>query len=123
MVQMTSYLHHNFMSIRESFSESLVKIRHDDVAWRHVTFSCILCLESADVSKKNCIIDGRVLIFRVQRYNTFPTRGQPPFYDKRLKKYRIFNIGRIFADFWWRLRQKSWRQQNTAVSMLQIAEK
>ena len=43
-------------------------------------------------------MDGRVLIFRVQRYNTFPTRGQPPFYDKRLKRYRIFNIRRIFDD-------------------------
>ena len=34
---MTSYLHHSTISRRKRFSESLVKIRHDDVTWRHMT--------------------------------------------------------------------------------------
>ena len=34
---MTSYLDHNSISIRETFPESLVTIRLDDVILRHVT--------------------------------------------------------------------------------------
>ena len=56
---MTSYLDTNIISIKETFSESLVKIRHDDVILRHVTsFSYIFLYNDvidkcADVSKNN----------------------------------------------------------------------
>ena len=36
MMQITSYLHHNTILIRETFSESLIKIRHNDVILQHV---------------------------------------------------------------------------------------
>ena len=36
-MQMTSYLHHNFISKRETFPENLVKIRLDDVMLGHMT--------------------------------------------------------------------------------------
>ena len=58
MVQMTSYFHHNFMSIRETFPEDLVKIRHVDVKLRHMTsFSYIFPYydvidKNDDVSRK-----------------------------------------------------------------------
>ena len=54
---MTSYLDTNIISIKETFSESLVKIRHDDVILRHVTsFSYIFPYydvidKNVDVSK------------------------------------------------------------------------
>ena len=59
MVQMTSYLHHNTRTWRETFPDVLVKIRHDDVILRHMTsFSCILSYydvidKNADVNKNN----------------------------------------------------------------------
>ena len=59
MMQMTSYLNHNTISIRETFPASLVQIRHDDVILRHVTsFSYIfpyydVMNKSADVSKND----------------------------------------------------------------------
>ena len=59
---MTSYLDHNSISIRETFPESLVTIRLDDVILRHVTsFSYIfpyydVMNKSADVSKNNDVM-------------------------------------------------------------------
>ena len=52
VVRMTSYSHRNTRSWRETFSETLVEIRHDDVTWRHFP---IFCQKSADVSKKSSI--------------------------------------------------------------------
>ena len=55
-MQITSYLDRNFISIRETFPESLVKIRHVDVTWRHVTSFCHfgsrMGRKTADVSTK-----------------------------------------------------------------------
>ena len=36
-MQMTSYSHHNLISMRKTFPEILVKIRRDDVMLRHMT--------------------------------------------------------------------------------------
>ena len=61
-MHMTSYLDHNSISIRETFPESLVKIRLDDVILRHVTsFFYIfpyydVTNKSADVSKNNDVM-------------------------------------------------------------------
>ena len=55
LVQMTSYLDTNKISRKETFPESLVKIRRRDVTWRHMTsfrdFWVKICWKSADVSK------------------------------------------------------------------------
>ena len=59
MVQLTSYFHHNTISVRETFPEGLVKIRQYDVILRHMTsFSyifpyCDVIDKNADVSKNN----------------------------------------------------------------------
>ena len=37
MMQMTSYLHHYLISMKETYPEILVKIRHDDVILRQLT--------------------------------------------------------------------------------------
>ena len=37
MMQMTPYLQHNLIVMKETFPEILVKIRHDDVILRQVT--------------------------------------------------------------------------------------
>jgi hypothetical protein len=52
MTQMTSYLEHNTISVRETYSESLVKIRHDDVILWHVkSFSNHPTYRPSDVTK------------------------------------------------------------------------
>ena len=62
MAQMTSYLHHNIISRRQTFPEVFVKIRHDDAILRHMTsFSYIfpyydVTNKSADVSKNNDVM-------------------------------------------------------------------
>ena len=62
MVQMTSYLHHNIISRRQTFPEVFVKIRHDDAILRHITsFSYIFPYYdvidiNADVSENNDVI-------------------------------------------------------------------
>ena len=61
MVQMTLYFQHKFISIRETFPESFVKIRHVSVKLRHVSsFSYIFPIydvidKNDDVSRKNRI--------------------------------------------------------------------
>ena len=85
---MTSYLHHNTIPRGTRFSESLVKIRPDDVTWRHVTsfshFFAKNCWKTADISKK----DELCLIFFKEHYNNFHFRGQPLSYDKWFSNYR-----------------------------------
>ena len=49
MMQMTWYFHQTLISIGETFPESLVKIRHDDVMWRHVTSFSKIRMTSRDV--------------------------------------------------------------------------
>ena len=61
-MQMTSYLHHNFVLMEETYPEILVKIRQEDVILRHLTsFSYIFPYydvidKNADVSKYNDVI-------------------------------------------------------------------
>ena len=70
MVKMTSYFHHNFISIRETFFEDLVKIRHVDVKLRHMTsFSYIFPYydvidKNDDVSRKKWYF----MIFLIRPY-------------------------------------------------------
>ena len=67
MTQMTSYLHHNFKSIRETFPKSLVKIQHDDVKLRCITsFSYIFPYydvidKNADVSENNNVMANVII--------------------------------------------------------------
>ena len=62
MMQMTSYLHHNLILMKETYPEIFVKIRRRDVILRHVTsFSYIFPYysvidKSADISKNNDVI-------------------------------------------------------------------
>ena len=69
MVQMLSYLYHNIISQRETYPEVLVKIRHDDVILRHVTyFSYIFPIydvinKNADVSKTDDVM-AKVMVGR-----------------------------------------------------------
>ena len=98
MVQMTSYFQDNLISLRETFSKIFVKIGHDDVTWRHMTSFLHFVHKKCWRQQKIRIQAGPVPIFQWELYNTYPTRGQTLFCDKRLKRYRIFNICRIFAD-------------------------
>ena len=50
-MQMTSYLDHNTLSRGETFSDFFLKIRRDDVTWRHLSKTAEKCWKSADVSK------------------------------------------------------------------------
>ena len=63
MAQMSPYLHRNFISIRQTFPEILVKIRHDDVILREITsFPYIfpyydVIAKNADISKNNDVME------------------------------------------------------------------
>ena len=64
-MQMTSYLHHKLILMKETYPESLVKIQQDDVILRHLTsFSYIFPYydvidKNADVSENNDVIANR----------------------------------------------------------------
>ena len=97
-MEITSYLHHNLIFMKEIYPEIFVKIRRRDVILRHLTsflqFLHKKCWRQQKIGKM-----GRsVLIFRMWPNNTFPTRGQPLSYDKRFNSYRIFSFCRIFDD-------------------------
>ena len=93
------YLHHNIISVKETFSESLVKIRHEDVTWRHVTLFLKYLPKNCWRHQKIGTMGQSLLIFRMRPHNTFPTRGQPLSYDKRFTSYRICTGYRFLSDF------------------------
>ena len=61
-MQMTSYLYHKLILMKETYPGSLVKIRHDDVILRHLTsFSYIFPYydvidKNADVGENNDVM-------------------------------------------------------------------
>ena len=100
---MTSYLDTKKISRSQTFSESLVKIRRDDVTWHHVTlFLQILVkkmLKSARkllTSAKICRIGTPFIIFLKSHYNSFQERGQPCFYHQW---FNLYNVWRGSPDF------------------------
>ena len=99
MMQMTSYLHHSIISTRETFPEILVKIRHDDVTWRHVTSFSHFLPKKCWRQQKIFNMGHPLCIFWIELHKTFDLRGQPLFYDKWFTSYRLFSEK---ADFRWR---------------------
>ena len=98
MMQMSSYSHHSIIPMSKTFSQIFVKIRHDDVAWRHMTSFFKNVPKKVLTSSKICTMGQYMLIFQIQPNNTFPTSGQPLPYDKRFNFYQIFNFCRIIDD-------------------------
>ena len=90
----------------------MVKIRHDDVILRHVTWFLKFQLKKCWRQQKVGTKGPSVLIYRMRANNTFSTRGQPLSYDKRLNNYRIFSFCRIFDDFRWRHHEKCRCREN-----------
>ena len=103
---MTSYLDTNIVSIRETFFESLVKIRRDDITWRHVTLFFAdfgqKMLKSARkllTSEKICQIYTSFIIFLKSHYNSFEGRGQPCFYHQWFNFYNVWHESPDFRRF------------------------
>ena len=98
MVQMTSYLHHKCIPVGKTFSEILVKIRHDDVTWHHMTSFSYFLLKKCWRQQKWLKMGHPLNIFWIELHNSIDLRGQPLFYDKWFTSYRIFSFCRIFDD-------------------------
>ena len=92
-MQITPNLDRNNISMNETFSENLVKIRSRDVTLRHVTsflgFAPKKGCKNADIIK-NIV---RLEFFLVEQSKGFHLRGQPTLYDINLICYRIFRRG------------------------------
>ena len=99
LMEMTSYLDTNIISIIETFSESLVKIRRRDVIWRHVTSFLNFMPKKCWRQQKWGPMGHPLNIFRRQLSNSNKMRGQPFFYDLRLKRYLTFPW---YVGFLWR---------------------
>ena len=111
MMQMTSYLYHNIISTRETFSEILVKIRHDDVTWRHVTSFSHFLHKKCWCQQKIFNMGHPLCIFWIELYKTFDLRGQPLLYDKWFTSYRLFSEKADFRWFSMTSSRNCWRQQ------------
>ena len=98
-MQMTSYLDHNIISRRKTFCDFFLKIRHDDVTWRHVTSFPYFLPKKCWRQQKWVKMGHPLYIFWIELHKSIDLRGQPLFYDKWFTSYRLFSEK---TDFWWR---------------------
>ena len=107
---MTSYLDHKMIFVRQTFPNVLMKIEHDDVTWRHVTYFDPKVVKSvkksADISKKWRKMGWPNIIFSKGLYYTFKMRGQPLLYDNWFKSYGSWSMTHIFSWKFWKSLQK-----------------
>ena len=103
---MTSYLDTNKILWSPTFSENLVKIRRDDVTWRHVTLflqilikKVLKVLEICWCQQKICQIGTLFIIFLKSHYNSFQERGQPCFYHQWFNFYNVWHESPDFRRF------------------------
>ena len=97
-MQMTSSLDRNMISIRETVSESLMKIRRRHVPWRHNDVIFRLSAKIVMTSSKNGYFRCQIMIFPESMSRTYKMRGQSFFYDQQIESYRHFLILSDFDD-------------------------
>ena len=98
MMQITSYCHHSFIPWRKTNSEILVKFQQNDVTWRHMISFYDFVIKKCWRQQKWFTGGKQILVFWIHPYNSFNLRGQPLFYDKWFKSYRLLCEGLISAD-------------------------
>ena len=62
---MTSYLHHNFISRRETFRENLVKFRQDDVKLHDITSFSDICRNYDVITYARMLKSAKKCIFMI----------------------------------------------------------
>ena len=104
---------------KRNIFDLFVKIRHDDVTWRHVTSFCHILLKRCQkvlTSAKIFVMGLLSFILWMGLHKGFLSKDQPLLSDKRFTNYRFFSERRYFADFFlWRhpknadISKKWWR--------------